>query len=282
MPVAVTEHLWTAPGGGDRRYHYRTWRPEQSRGLLVILHGFGEHGGRYAPVAERLAAGGWTIVVPDLWAHGSSGGLRGDLADLDAVIHELRTLVEDVCLPASGHRAYAIYAHSFGGLLAIRWAVEDPGALARLVIQSPLIETAFHIPTWKISAAEMLAKLLPRFSFSMNIDVRALCRDAEVVRRYQADPAVHNRMSARTYVSTVRTRDAILRDAARLQVPVLLLLGSDDQVISTQAAEAWLAHVACDKRTRVFPGAYHELHFEPMKDDVLEAVARWLRGGPDA
>ncbi|MBI4342096.1 MAG: lysophospholipase [Candidatus Omnitrophica bacterium] len=272
--VAVREDSWVDPGSG-RRIAYQVWRPEVVRALTVIVHGFGEHGGRYRAFAERLAQQGLAVAVPDLWGHGRSDGRRGDLQQLQECVNALRTLTETVWLPETGLRRYALFGHSFGGLMAISWALSASPHLSRLIAQSPLLEAGFPIPQWKITAALWLAARWPTAPFSMNLDLRKLSRDPEVIRAYRHDPLVHNRMTAGTYRAVVALRDEVLARASEVRVPVLLLCGTADRIISVAAARLWYSRVRSEKRRILFSGCFHELHHELAQDEVLRLVVKW-------
>ena len=273
--VACRDGSWV-DSESRRRMSYRIWSPPAIRALAVIVHGFGEHGGRYQSVAERLAQQGIATAVPDLWGHGRSEGPRGDLTALTEYARALRTLTETVWLPESGQASYALFGHSFGGLLAIAWAFEAPPLLRRLVVQSPLLEAGFPIPAWKTSAALCLARWCPGAPFSMNLDLTQLSRDPGVIEAYRSDPLVHNRMTAGTYRALIRLRDAAFARAGSLRVPVLLLYGSADRIISIAAARLWYSRLRCEKRRVVFPGCRHELHHEPVRDEVLRLACDWI------
>ncbi len=273
--TAYREGSWTAPHSGHL-FAYRAWQPSiPARALVVIIHGFGEHGGRYRPVGQALAEQGICVVAPDLWAHGRSGGSRGDLGDLGEAVSELVACTEQVLLPLSGQQTYTIYGHSFGGLAAIVWLLDHQAHVRRAVIQSPLLEVAFQIPAWKRIGASVLARCWPSCALSMDLDTTRLSHDPAVIQAYRDDPLVHNRMSARTYHSLLESRDRALRDAARIQVPTLLLDAGDDQIISTAWAARWFDRLVCPKRRITFPESYHELHHESVRTEVLGLVTDW-------
>ena len=273
--IAVDEGSWSEPSS-KRSLAYRIWRPSALKALVVIVHGFGEHGGRYATLAQALARQGLCVAIPDLWAHGRSGGRRGDIGSVDQVARDCQALTEQCVLPATGQRRYAVFGHSFGGLVAILWALQQPAALDRLVVQSPLLEVGFPIPRWKTAAAWILATCWPSFALSMDLDTAALSRDPIVGQAYRADPLVHNRMSAGAYCSLLRARDEALRRAAELRVPTLVLCGSADRIIAVDVARRWFEQLCCEKRLVMFPEGYHELHQDLVKDEVERTIAAWL------
>ena len=266
---------WKAPST-NIEIAYRLWAVPGSRNLIVIIHGFGEHGGRYIELAAALAEKGFSVVVPDLLNHGLSSGKRGDISDVPTCVSILRQFTEAHILPSVKQASYTLYGHSFGGMVAIRWAMNAPKQLNRLIVQSPLIKVGFQIPAWKEFLGLSLADVLPGFSLSMNLDTSALSHDAEVVRAYQADPLVHNKMSARCYRSIVNTRDAILAHPEQVKLPTLLLCGLSDRIISIATARMWFNQLTCNKRIVEFPDAYNELHHEQLiRQRVIDELSSW-------
>ena len=275
MGVACLEGSWREPST-QRKLSYHLWKPPTSRALLVLMHGFGEHSGRYQAFAAALAEQGICVAAPDLWGHGRSGGNRGDMVDVMPCVSDGLRLTAEVFLPESGQTHYALFGHSFGGLLVIRWALERPPHLRGVVVQSPLIEVGFPIPGWKQVIASLLADCWPTCSLSMNLDSSALSHDASVVEAYRLDPLVHNSMSARAYRAILQTRDVVFARASECQTPTLLLCGAEDRIISVAAAQRWFEQLTCEKRMVMFPGCYHELHHEPVRQEVFQLVRDWV------
>ena len=267
---------WVERSSG-RSFGYAIWVPNggRSRRLLVIVHGFGEHGGRYRAVAESLAEQGVCVAVPDLWGHGRSGGARGDLVGIGECLHMLEAITHDVFLPASSQDRYVVFGHSFGGLAAILWSLNRSGSLRRIVVQSPLLGLGYRVPRWKTALAPLLARCWPTYAFSMNLDDSALSHDPAVVQRYRADPLVHGVMSARAYHAITEAQDEAMRRAKEINTPVLLLCGGEDRIVSVHAAERWFHELRCEKRYVSFPGCYHELHHETVREEVLGLIAGW-------
>ena len=273
--VSYQEGSWVEPLSGGA-FHYRVWRPPIIRRLLVVIHGFGEHGGRYDSFARALAEQGICVAAPDLWGHGRSSGKRGDIVSVARCVDDCRKLTEEVFMSLAGQRQYALFGHSFGGLAVIRWALDAPPALQRTIIQSPLIEIGFSLPWWKVFAARLLVRFWPSCSFGMNLDVSALSHDPAVVETYRTDPLVHNAMSARTYIELLNARVDAFRRAHTLSTPVLLLCGAADRIISVSQAQRWFDRLTCEKRQVVFPGSYHELHHEAVSGEVLRLTGEWV------
>ena len=279
--AAAEQGSWRDPATGANMA-YRSWRPSSVKALLVLLHGFGEHGGRYESFASSLTARGIWVAAPDLPGHGRSGGRRGHIPQPAVCLQQLMTMTNHIFLQAAGLARYTVFGHSFGGLLAILWAMQNPPALQRVILQSPLLEVGFPIPWWKTSAAQALAGWWPTAAFSTNLDASALSHDPAVVQGYQTDPLVHHVMTAKTYCATLQAKARACDGTASVRRPVLLLTAGADRIVSVEAARQWFERLAGEKEHVAFPGAYHELHHEGACEEVIRLVSGWVLGDEDA
>lgn len=268
------EGQWRSPASGYV-LAYRLWQPDTAQATLVLVHGFGEHAGRHVETAEAMARAGIAVAAPDLWGHGRSSGPRGKV-DLRRCVGDLQQLTTQVCLPALGASRYALLGHSFGGLLAIIWALRRPPELQRLVVESPLLEVGFPIPWWKATAAAALSVLWPSCPFSADLDLSALSHDPAVVKAYREDPLVHGTITAGTYRETIQLRDQVMREAKHLRVPTLLLTAGFDHIVSVEAERRWYAQLQCQKQQREFPESFHELHHETVREEVFQLIQQWV------
>ena len=184
-------------------------------------------------------------------------------------------VAERVLVPESRCSRLVVYGHSFGGLLAIHWALRRPPGLARLVIQSPLLAVGFRVPLWKQLAARWVGRLWPSASLPMDLDVSALSHDPAVQRGYREDPLVHQQMSARIYRDVLRAGTGAVAKAQDIAVPTLLLYGEADRIVSIETARRWFDGLVCQKRSVSFPGAYHELHLESVREEIVRLVSEW-------
>lgn len=268
------EGQWRSTASGHALF-YRLWQPEAPRAALVLIHGFGEHAGRHAQTAETLARAGIAVAAPDLWGHGRSEGPRGHV-DLPWCLADLQRLTQEIFLPALGCSNYALMGHSFGGLLAIAWALSHPPILTRLIVESPLLEVGFPIPWWKAAAGAILSVLWPKCPLSSDLDISALSHDPAVVKAYREDPLVHGTITAATYRGTISLRDHVMRKAAQLKTPTLLLTAGTDRIVSVEAERRWYAKLTCEKRQREFPDSFHELHHETVREEVFDLIREWV------
>ncbi|MBI4343805.1 MAG: alpha/beta fold hydrolase [Candidatus Omnitrophica bacterium] len=269
------EGSWGLPASGQRLFA-RLLIPEPSQALLILVHGFGDHGGRHLGMARWLAQQGLAVAVPDLPGHGRSEGPRGHLPSLAACVEGLSLAARQRWMADAGQPRFSIFGHSFGGLVAASWVLRRPESLHRAVLQAPLFEAGFPIPGWKRAAAAALGRWWPSARLSVGLDPQYLSHDPAVVEAYRRDPLVQHAMSAGTYRDMLQTRDEALAQAPQVRVPVLLLCAGDDRVVSTPAAQRWFAGLRGEKRVQLFPGAYHELHHEPVREQAWKLVKEWI------
>jgi alpha-beta hydrolase superfamily lysophospholipase len=274
--MSVREALWSHPTT-KRTLFYRLYQPAQSRGLVVLVHGFGEHGGRYDAMASGLAQREWSVACADLWGHGRSGGERGDIERFADLLDDLDGLVTAQSLPATSHDRSTRFGHSFGGLLALAWAIRGMPSGCRCVIaQSPLLGVGYPVPSWKISLARGLAAAWPRLSLPIGLDPTWLAHDGEVIRRYRADPLVHHRITLRGYLALQEAMQHVREEAGQIALPTLMMYGTADRVISLAACQELFERLQSPKRLRVFEGCYHELHFESVQAQVIDEITTWM------
>ena len=269
----MTAHIdGTSPAG----QYWQAWTPEEPVGVVVLVHGLHEHGGRYRSVAERLAAAGYAGYVVDHPGHGRSPGTRGNIGRMAATVDGVHALVR---LAGERHPGLPlfVYGHSLGGLIALQYLTGEPDSRIRgAVISAPALDTSAATGVQRL-VAPVLSRLLPDLGV-LTLDAETISRDPEVVRDYRADPLNHlGRVRARTGTEMMRATAAMPGRLRSLTVPVLVLHGSADRLVPVTASEMVPAHAASADVTRtVYPGLYHEPHNEPERERVLDDVVAWI------
>ena len=273
-------------GSGGLQLRWLRWDAPAPRGSVLVVHGFGDHAGRYADVGRILSARGLTVVAYDQRGHGASEGTRGDapsfacfLEDLDAVWAETaRTL------PAPRF----LWGHSFGGLVVMRWletrfggaaaappAGAAPGRPLGAVLSAPWLATRMAVPRWKLLAARLLLRVAPALPISSGSDrPEFLTRDPVRGAEYVADPLVHHRISARFHAAALAAQAAALSDPWPA-VPTLLVLPGDDRLVDADVSRAWRSRHP-EVRLLVRDGGRHELHNDVDREETIGRIADWL------
>lgn len=256
--LALATRHWPAPG--------------EARGRLLIVHGLGEHIGRYAHVAAHLTVRGWDVIGFDLRGHGQSPGPRGALGRHGDLLDDLTRVydaVEPVALP------FVLLGHSMGGLLAAQFVAERRRDVQGLVITSPALDAGLSLAQ-RIQLAVGRA-LVPDVAMGNQLDARYLSHDPEVERRYRADPLVHDRVTARLVRALVDGGERVVAQAASWQVPTLLMWAELDRLVSPRGSAAFAAAAPPGLVTaRRFDGLYHEILNERDAGPVYALLDSWL------
>jgi alpha-beta hydrolase superfamily lysophospholipase len=256
----------------------QSWRPEGApSAVLAVVHGYGEHGGRYRGLAEDMAARGYAVHVYDLRGHGRSAGRRGHLGRFTDYLDDTGVYLDAVRNEHSGQPVYLL-GHSLGGLIATAYVEDRPADdLSGLILSSPFLRLGMPVPPLKLGAARLLSVVAPTVNVGNTIDPAALSHDQEVVRAYGADPLNHHVATARWAAEAVAAQGAVLSAAGSIRLPLLLMYGDADAVADPQAARELFARVASlDKAEHCFEGYYHEIFNETGRAAVFAALAAWL------
>jgi alpha-beta hydrolase superfamily lysophospholipase len=262
----------------------QAWRPEgEPAAVLAVVHGYGEHGGRYRGLAENMAARGHALHVYDLRGHGRSGGRRGHLGRFSDYLDDTAVYLQAVREEQPG-RPLFLLGQSLGGLIASAYVEDRPTeGLAGLILSSPFLRLGMPVPPLKLSAARLLSVVAPAMNIGNTMDPTALSHDREVVRVYGTDPLNHHVATARWAAEVVAAQGAALSAAGDIRLPLLLLYGDADAIADPQAArELFAAASSTDKTARCYEGYYHETFNETGRAAVFADLAAWLEArAPD-
>lgn len=265
--MAEIEPIATEIEGGSGRLHVSTWPNPDATFLALIAHGYGEHIGRYAHVAERLVAAGAVVVGPDHHGHGRSAGER-------ALVERGEDLTDDLHLVAARARAdhpglpLVLIGHSMGGLVATRYAQRFGSELSALVLSGPAI-----------GENEPLAALLDLDPIpAVPIDPAGLSRDPAVGEAYAADPLVYHGPFLRPTLEALVEGVGRVAEAGGLgELPTLWIHGSADPIVPLEPTRAAIERIAgSDLQQRIYPGAAHEVFNETNRDEVLDDVVAFI------
>ncbi len=266
----------TFAGARGRNIHWTSWEPASpgsAGGVVVIVHGFGEHSGRYGHVAERLTRDGWAVFALDHHGHGRSEGPRGRISFPEAVA-DIDRLVD---LAVERHPGLPVFmlGHSMGGALALRYSLAHPDRLSGLILSGPLVQVEGR------AAAQLLGRVLGRLVPNLplaRLDPKLVSRDPEVVRAYVEDPLVfHQPLPAATVSEFLRHAATLVAEVDRVRLPTLLMYGTADGLCDPQGAVAVSQRIgATDLTTKPYDGLYHEILNEPERERVLDDVCGWL------
>jgi len=253
------------------------WEPAGApRAVVHLLHGLGEHSGRYGVLAERFTGEGIAVSTLDWRGHGRSPGPRGDTR-FEPALADVERLLARGGERWPGTPAF-LYGHSLGALLAIAFLagerVPPPGGA---VISAVGFHSALREQRAKVRLARVLGRVAPKLRLASGIDPETLSHDPKVVAAYRADPLVHDRVSTGFALDALETVDRLLAGRRDPAVPLLLIHGSDDQLAYASGAREYAAAAGPDGCTLlVYEGLSHEVHNEPDQARVFADVLRWM------
>jgi len=263
------------------RLHLQHWpAPAGARGTVQIVHGLGEHVGRYAALAANLNAAGWNVVGHDQRGHGRSEGARGAMPRADALLADLALVLDALRAPGP----WVLLGHSLGGLVAARFVAEAlapaPSPWSRavdgLVLSSPALDPGLGAAQRLLLA--LLGPLAPDLALGNGLKPEWVSRDPAVVRAYVADARVHDRVTPRMVRFIVDAGSVVQSSAASWRLPTLLMWAGADRCVAPRGSATFAAAAPASALTaQAFPGLAHEIFNEPERDMVLAQLTLWLR-----
>ena len=265
----------TFTGAGGLELVYQCWRPEAPRGVLAIVHGIGEHSGRYPNVVSYLVERGYAVYGFDQRGHGRSPGQRGHVdafADLREDVQAFLAMVSS----AEPGRPLFLMGHSLGGLIVLNYVLYHPEGLQGVIASGPALAQTGVSP-FLMSLARFLSRIWPRFSLDTNLDATAISRDQAVVAAYQHDPLVHSKATARLGAEMAAAMEWTQAHAADLHLPLLILHGGADRLVPPEASRVFFENVTfADKERHEYEGGFHEPHNDIHHQQVMADLERWL------
>ena len=244
---------------------------------VLLVHGLGEHMGRYAALARDLNTWGYAVRAYDQYGHGASDGPRGGLPSAPRLLDDLAQVVDQTRAGMAAGQPLLLLGHSMGGLVAARFVALQRRPLEGLVLSSPALDPGLN-PVQKLLVA-VLPALLPNLRVGNGLDARLISHDPAVVAAYQSDPLVHDRIAARLARFIAEDSAAVLAAASGWVLPTLLLYAGADKLVNPAGSRAFAAaapaHVL---RSQCFEPLYHEIfnEAEPGRSQVLTALRAWL------
>jgi len=273
----VTESTETLRAADGLSLEVRRWQQDTvpHRWTFVVVHGLGEHSGRYQHLAARFTPLGATVYAMDQRGHGRSGGKRGHAPGLDALLDDIDNVVLRARTQDGG--PVVLIGHSFGGLVAIAYALKHADHIERAIFSAPLLMVKQRLPSWKRALSTVLPRVAPGMSFSNEVDANLLSHDPDNARAYTSDPLVHDRITAGLYGDTIARGEEFIMRAAELRVPFLLMQGRDDQIVDPVGSQRFFARAAApDRAFCLYPGLYHEIFNELDREKVFQDIESWL------
>ena len=257
---------------GDSKTH--------SRGVVLIVHGLGEHAGRYDGVANRLCSWGFEVCAYDQRGHGESTGKRGALPTPTALLDDLAEMLDET-RQRFPKLPLILLGHSLGGLVASRFVALNSGKVDALMLSSPALATRLSV--FQKLLLKVMPAIAPNACVGNGLNAKYLSHDPQVVKNYLADRLVHNKISPRLAQFIATAGPATVAAAATWRTPTLLMYAGADKLVSPAGSRRF-AQLAAESRVikpglvtaNCFDGCYHELFNELKPDAVFKMLKAWL------
>lgn len=269
------EYTWKSKDGMNLYVHL--WAPDGDvRGAIVLVHGLGEHCMRYQHVAEKFTNAGYAVLGFDHRGHGRSEGKRGHISSYDAVMDDIQHQFDEIA-KLYPKKPLFLYGHSMGGSFSLYFLLTRKPTLAGAIVTSPGLAVAKPLPPATVFLGKVMSRLNPSMQMSNGLDRSGLSRDPQVIQVYTNDPLVHGFISAKLGMDMLSNGQWMVEHAAEVSVPLLLMQGSADRLVSPPTTEKFASRVTRPDFTfKMWDGYYHELHNEPEKEEILQTMIDWL------
>jgi len=276
--VRVREFRGSFRGAGGLRLAARCWRPgdREPRAAVALVHGFGEHSGRYTWLVEYLVGRGFVVYGYDHRGHGHSPGPRGHIRGWDEYrgdLHAFLAMVRD----REPQLPLFLYAHSLGGLIGLEFLLRHPEVpIDGAVISSPPLGAIGVSPLLQ-AASRVASRLWPSLGMNTGLDPSTISRDPEALRALAADSLSHTRATARFGTEMAAAVAWSHANAHTLRLPILIVHGEADRLVDPEGSRAFFARLtAPDRERRTYPGGHHELHNDTGREALFADVGAWL------
>lgn len=268
----------TFSGKGNIEIFYEKWIAERAKAIVVIVHGLGEHSGRYSNIIETASGKGISFYALDHRGHGRSKGISGHVDSFMDYILDLKIFVNGI-KAAYPDLPVLMLGHSLGGAIACRYALTYQDDLSGLILSSAGFMPALEIPFFKKKSAAFLSALFPTMEMESGLDPNDLSHDEAVIKNYIEDPLVHSVVTPRFYTEFTENAAFCLDHVEQIRIPLLVIHGEDDKICRPEGSQIVFDRAdSQDKQIIIFPGLYHETMNETLKQrtKVLSAVSKWF------
>lgn len=259
----------------------RRWQPAgEAKRSALLLHGLGEHGGRYGHVAAALNASGIDVWAHDHRGFGKSSGDRARIPERNAFVADAKIVFDKMCADVdvnqNGQRPILL-GHSMGGAVAARAVTGGWITPSALVLSSPGLLSYLNAATR--AAVRGLELVTPNLAVPHGLPLDKISHDEEVLAQSKADPLSHSLISPRITMFIVEAGEAAIRDAGKLTMPTLVQAAGDDKLVDPEGSRQFAAAAPAGLCTlKIYDGLYHEIYNERPADRarVLADLKEWL------
>jgi alpha-beta hydrolase superfamily lysophospholipase len=257
--------------------YYQGWLPDDDvKAVLLVVHGLGEHSGRYMNVVNHFVPLGYAVYGLDHIGHGRSDGIREFVERWDDFTDTL-TIFYGMITAWHGGKPIFLLGHSMGGAITAYHLLDHQADFSGAIISAPAVKIGDSVSQLTITVGKVLSRLVPKMGL-IALDVDSISRDPEVVQAYVNDPLVfHGKTPARLAAELLSAMQRISAEASKITLPFIVVQGAADTLVDPSGAQMLYDEASSeDKTLKIYDGLYHEVFNEPERDLVLKDVEDWL------
>lgn len=261
------------------KIHTESWLPEGTpKAVIMIIHGLGEHIGRYHHVAPRFVAAGYAVYGLDHHGHGKSGGEPRTYFDsFDVPLDDLKQYLDSVKATHPGKKIF-MYGHSLGSLITLAFALRYQSELSGLALSGATLAVEASQPTLLVTIASLLDKVAPKLAITAPLPSSVISRDEAVMRAYDTDPLIeHGNVRVRMGYQIVSVSRDVRANLSQLKLPLFIFHGTDDKLCPPAGSQMLYDGAgSSDKTLKFYEGLRHETHNEPEQGMVIDNMINWF------
>lgn len=274
--MSFKELAWTCEDGTPM--YACAWEPTHgaaAKAVVGLVHGMGEHMGRYVHVAEMLAAEGYAVIGFDQRGHGRTEGKRGHAPSYEALLEGVDRLLAEAASAYPGLPAFLL-GHSMGGNVTLNYLLRKQPALQGAIVTGPWLRLAFKPPSLQVVLGRVIERVYPKYTNNRPLRAENLTSDPEMIARYVSDPLGHGQITAKFFFSMLRAGRWAIANADRLRVPTLVMHATEDRVTSAEASREFAANAGPLCEWMGWDGLRHEIMNELRREEVFAVIREWL------
>jgi len=256
--------------------HGIIWTCPNPKAIVCVVHGLGEHSGRYSHVAEYFTSNDVAVFAYDQRGHGLSGGKRGHTPSYDILLDDVEELLKEARVTHNDLPIF-LYGHSFGGNVVANYAlIRSTNELSGIILSSPWLKLATEPPAGQVKMAKIVSKILPSLTQPNGLNVEDISTDEAAVEAYSNDPLVHNRISTKLFTEVYNAGLWAIEHADRLKNPMLVFHGTDDNITSAGGSEEFAERAGSLAEFKFWENMKHETHNDLRKEEVISHLHQWI------
>jgi len=264
---------WTSKDG--LKMFGRMWEPNNTRAIICLVHGMGEHCFRYDHLANFFNDNDIAVLAYDQRGHGKSEGKRGHTPSYAMLMYDIDKLLaeKNIHLPET---PTFLYGHSFGGNMVSNYILANQPKIKGAIITGALFKLGFDPPKFKVALGKMMSNIYGAFTERSKLDANGLSYDKTVVQQYKEDVLVHDYISARMFVDTMDAGQWALNNAGTLSIPALVMHGADDKITKPSGSAEFVAKAGKLATLKIWDNLLHEIHNEAAQNEVFNYTLSWM------